>query len=236
VVQETRLWDTERGVTQAMRSKEQAHDYRYFPEPDLPPLVVDEAWLSGLRATIPELREARIARYQKMGLSPEVMAVLVERREIASTFDAAVAADIGGAGVAEPPPKRIANLLVNEVVGLFDDPNKLEKRDLKLLAAYAEAGTISSKQTKEILAKLASAGGSVEEMVKASGLAQVSDSGALEAACRRVVDAHPDEAARFRDGNAKLMGFFVGAVMKETGGKANPKSVNEILRRLLGGG
>jgi aspartyl-tRNA(Asn)/glutamyl-tRNA(Gln) amidotransferase subunit B len=236
VVQETRLWDTERGVTQAMRSKEQAHDYRYFPEPDLPPLVVDQAWLTALRATIPELREARLARYQKLGLSAEVMAVLGERREIASYFDAAVAADIKSAGVADPPPKRIANLLVNEVLGLYDDPSKLQARDLKLLAAHAEAGTISSKQTKEILAKLAAEGGSVEALVKAGGLAQVSDSGALEEACRRVVDAHPDEAARFREGNAKLMGFFVGAVMKETGGKANPKAVNEILRRLLGGG
>src|SRR5262249_45195572 len=138
VVQETRLWDPDRGVTQAMRSKEQAHDYRYFPEPDLPPLVIDEAWLAELRGTLPESAERRAARYREMGLSPETMAILVERHDIASYLDRALAAPLpAGAGLPEPPPKRLANLLVNEVLGLFDDPpRQLPERELKAVAAF----------------------------------------------------------------------------------------------------
>ena len=233
VVQETRLWDASRGVTQSMRSKEQAHDYKYFPEPDLPPLVVDEAYLAKVRASQPELPEDRFARYTgKDGLSPQDAGVLVADRETAAYFDAVVKA---GA-----PGKKAANWVINEVLARVADPRALGGADLAVPAAalaelvnLIEGGTLSGKLGKDVFAKMWAEKRTAGDIVKAEGLTQVSDTGALEEACKRVVAANPEEAARFKD-TPKLMGFFVGAVMKETGGKANPKAVNEILRRLLG--
>jgi aspartyl-tRNA(Asn)/glutamyl-tRNA(Gln) amidotransferase subunit B len=233
VVQETRLWDASRGVTQSMRSKEQAHDYRYFPEPDLPPLVVDDAFLGRVRATQPELPEDRFARYTAAeGLSPQDAGVLVADRETAAYFDAVVAA---GA-----PAKKAANWVINEVLARVADPRELGVAGMPVIPAalaelvkLIEGSTLSGKLGKDVFAKMWAEGRTAGEIVAAEGLAQVSDSGALEEACKRVVAANPEEAARFKE-NPKLMGFFVGAVMKETGGKANPKAVNEILRRLLG--
>jgi aspartyl-tRNA(Asn)/glutamyl-tRNA(Gln) amidotransferase subunit B len=233
VVQETRLWDASRGVTQSMRSKEQAHDYRYFPEPDLPPLVVDEPFLARVRATQPELPEDRFARYTTAeGLSPQDAGVLVADRETAGYFDAVVAA---GA-----PAKKAANWVINEVLARVGDPRDLGDSSLPVppaaladLVKLIDAGTLSGKLGKDVFARMWAERRTAGDLVKAEGLTQVSDTGALEEACKRVVAAHPDEAARFNE-NPKLMGFFVGAVMKETGGKANPKAVNEILRRLLG--
>jgi aspartyl-tRNA(Asn)/glutamyl-tRNA(Gln) amidotransferase subunit B len=233
VVQETRLWDASRGLTQSMRSKEQAHDYRYMPEPDLPPLVVDEAFFAHVRKTQPELPEDRFARYTTAeGLSPQDAGVLVADRETAAYFDAVVAA---GA-----PSKKAANWVLNEVLARVADPRDLGAADMPVPAAalaelvkLVEGGTISGKLGKDVFAKMWAEKRTAAEIVKAEGLTQVSDTGALEDACKKVVAANPDEAARFKE-NPKLMGFFVGAVMKETGGKANPKAVNEILRKLLG--
>jgi aspartyl-tRNA(Asn)/glutamyl-tRNA(Gln) amidotransferase subunit B len=236
IIQETRLWDASRGITAAMRSKEQAHDYRYFPEPDLPPLVVDDAALAAARKSLPELPEDRFARYTiASGLSPQDAGVLVAEKEIAAYFDATVAA---GA-----VPKRAANWVINEVLARVDDPRRLGDADLPIapaalaeLVALVEKGILSGKLGKDVFARMWTERRKAGDIIAAEGLAQVSDSGALEEACKRVVDANPDEAARFRGGKTQLMGFFVGAVMKETSGKANPKSVNEILRRLLGQG
>jgi aspartyl-tRNA(Asn)/glutamyl-tRNA(Gln) amidotransferase subunit B len=215
-----------------MRSKEQAHDYKYFPEPDLPPLVVDEAFLAKVRASQPELPEDRFARYVSEGLSPQDAGVLVADRETAAYFDAVV-----GAGA---PAKKAANWVINEVLARISDPRALGDAGLPVPAAglaelvkLIEAGTLSGKQGKDVFAKMWAEKRTAGDIVKAEGLTQVSDEGALEEACKRVIAANPVEASRFNE-NPKLMGFFVGAVMKETGGKANPKSVNEILRRLLG--
>jgi aspartyl-tRNA(Asn)/glutamyl-tRNA(Gln) amidotransferase subunit B len=233
IAQETRLWDASRGVTQSMRSKEQAHDYKYFPEPDLPPLVVDETFLAKVRGTQPELPEDRFARYTaKEGLSPQDAGVLVADRETAAYFDAVVAA---GAAA-----KKAANWVINEVLARVTDPRALGSAELAVpagalaeLVTLIEGGTLSGKLGKDVFAKMWAEKRTAAEIVKAEGLTQVSDTGALEEACKRVVAANPEEASRFKE-NPKLMGFFVGAVMKETGGKANPKAVNEILRRLLG--
>jgi len=232
VVQETRLWDAARAVTQSMRSKEQAHDYRYFPEPDLPPVVVDDAALAALGKTLPELPEDRFARYTgAVGLSPQDAGVLVTEREIADYYDVAVAA---GA-----PAKRAANWVINDVLARVDDARRLGDADLSVpppalaaLVTLVENGTLSGKLAKDVFGKMWTERRTAADIVAAEGLAQVSDGGELETACKRVIAAHPDEAARFPS-NPKLMGFFVGAVMKETGGKGNPKAVNEILRRLL---
>ena len=234
VVQETRLWDPDRGISASMRSKEQAHDYRYFPEPDLPPVVVDQAWLDRARAALPELPEARHARYLGMGLSAQDASVLVSERPIADYFDAALAA-------APAHPKKIANWLINEVLGRVDDPRRLMDESIPVppaalaeLVDLVEKGTLSGKLGKDVFARMWQDKRRAADIVAAESVSLMSDTGAIEDACKRVVERSPDEVARYRGGNAKLMGFFVGNVMKETGGKANPKIVNEILRKLLG--
>ena len=232
IVQETRLWDPGRGVTQAMRSKEQAHDYRYFPEPDLPPVVVSDAALAALRGGLPELPEDRFARYTgALGLSQQDAGVLVAEREIADYFDVVVAA---GA-----PAKRAANWVINDVLGRVGDARGLGAPDLPVppaalaaLCLLVEDGTLSGKLAKDVFARMWAERRTAGDIVGAEGLAQVSDGGELEAICQRVVAEHPAEAARFKE-SPKLMGFFVGQVMKATGGKGNPKTINEILRRLL---
>jgi len=232
IVQETRLWDPGRGVTQAMRSKEQAHDYRYFPEPDLPPVVVSDVALAALRSSLPELPEDRFARYTgPLGLSQQDAGVLAAEREIAAYFDAVVAA---GA-----PAKRAANWVINDVLARVGDARGLGAADLPVPAAalaelcrLVDDGTLSGKLAKDVFGRMWSERRTAADIVGAEGLAQVSDGGELEDICRRVVAEHPAEAARFKD-SPKLMGFFVGQIMKATGGKGNPKTINEILRRLL---
>jgi aspartyl-tRNA(Asn)/glutamyl-tRNA(Gln) amidotransferase subunit B len=235
VVQETRLWDAARGLSQSMRSKEHAHDYRYFPDPDLPPLVIDDELLARARAALPELPEARLQRYLDEGLSAQDAGVLVSEREIADYYDA-VARALGGEG-----KKRAANWVINEVLARVDDPRALAAADLAVpaaalaeLVALVDKGALSGKQAKEVFGRMWQERRKAGEIVETEAVVQVSDAGVLEETCRKVVDAHPDEAARFRAGRTQLLGFFVGAVLKETGGKANPKTVNEILRRLLG--
>ena len=234
VVQETRLWDPDRGISASMRSKEQAHDYRYFPEPDLPPVVVDEVWLSRARASLPELPEARHARYLGIGLSVQDASVLVSERPIGDYFDAALAA-------APAYPKKIANWLINEVLGRVDDPRRLMTDSIPVppvalaeLVELVEKGTLSGKLGKDVFARMWQEKRRAADIVAAESVSLMSDTGAIEDACKRVVERSPDEVARYRGGNVKLIGFFVGNVMKETAGKANPKTVNEILRKLLG--
>jgi aspartyl-tRNA(Asn)/glutamyl-tRNA(Gln) amidotransferase subunit B len=233
VVQETRLWDPERGISAPMRSKEEAHDYRYFPEPDLPPVVVDEAWLDRARARLPELPEARHARLLGLGLSAQDAQVLVAERQTGDYFEAALAA-------LPAHPKKLANWLINEVLGRVDDARTLMDQDVPVppvalaeLVELVEQGTLSGKLGKEVFGRMWQERRRAGEIVAAESVSLVSDTAVIEAACQRVVARSPDEVARYRGGNAKLMGFFVGNVMKETAGKANPKIVNEILRKLL---
>ena len=222
-----------RGVTQAMRSKEHAHDYRYFPEPDLPPLSISEEELGRLQAALPELPEDRFARYTgSVGLSAQDAGVLVAEQETAAYFDAVVAA---GA-----PAKRAANWVLNDVLARVGDSRKLGDADLPVPAAalaelcrLVEDGTLSGKLAKEVFGRMWTERRTAGDIVAREGLTQVSDGGALEEACRQAVAANPDAVARVRS-NPKLIGFFVGEVMKATGGKGNPKAINEILRRLLG--
>jgi aspartyl-tRNA(Asn)/glutamyl-tRNA(Gln) amidotransferase subunit B len=233
VVQETRLWDPDHGISATMRSKEEAHDYRYFPEPDLPPVVVDETWLAAARAALPELPEARHARFLGLGLSAQDASVLVAERQIGDYFDQALAA-------ARALPKKIANWVINEVLARVADARQLTDEDVPVppaalaeLVDLVEKGTLSGKLGKEVFGRMWQERRRAGDIVAAESVSLVSDSAVIEAACRRVVERSPDEVARFRAGNAKLLGFFVGNVMKETGGKANPKIVNEILRKLL---
>jgi aspartyl-tRNA(Asn)/glutamyl-tRNA(Gln) amidotransferase subunit B len=235
VVQETRLWDPDRGLSKSMRSKEHAHDYRYFPEPDLPPLAVDQDWIERARKSLPELPEARYRRYTgDLGLSAQDAGVLSSEREIADYFDAA-----GKASAA--PAKKLANWIINEVLARVDDPRALAAADLPVpavalaeLVDLVEKGTLSGKLAKDVFGRMWQEKRRAGEIVSSESVAVVSDAGLIEETCQKVVAAYPDEVARFRAGQSKLLGFFVGKVMKEMGGKADPKTANEILQRLLG--
>jgi aspartyl-tRNA(Asn)/glutamyl-tRNA(Gln) amidotransferase subunit B len=235
VVQETRLWDPDRGLSQSMRSKEHAHDYRYFPEPDLPPLAVDQDWIERAQRSLPELPENRYRRYTgALGLSAQDAGVLTSEREIADYFDAA-------GKVCTAPAKKLANWILNEVLARVDDPRALAAADLPVppvvlaeLVDLVEKGTLSGKLAKDVFGRMWQEQRRAGEIVASESVAVVSDVGLIEETCKQVVAAHPDEVARFRGGQSKLLGFFVGKVMKEMGGKADPKTANEILQRLLG--
>jgi len=237
VQQETRLFDPERGETRSMRSKEEAHDYRYFPEPDLPPVVVEDALIEELRASIPELPRARAACYQReLGLSAFDAGLLAAERAVAEFFDAALAAYGPGAEAA----KKVSNWVNGEAARLANETG-LAPRDWKVAPAglaavlrLLDAGAVNQNGAKVVFEELFRQGGDPEAIVVAKGLAQVSDEGALSAVVERVVAASPGEVERYRGGNKKLLGFFVGQVMKELRGKGNPGVVNALVKRKLG--
>jgi aspartyl-tRNA(Asn)/glutamyl-tRNA(Gln) amidotransferase subunit B len=239
LVQETRLWDADREHTRAMRTKEFADDYRYFPEPDLLPLVVGEDWVAEVRATMPELPAARRERFSREhGLPAYDADVLTQRKDVADYFEAGVAA---GA-----PAKDMANWVTTELLRIVREEkldDALVIRDwpvsaaqLAGLAKLVVAGTINRNTAKGLIPKLRGTGRDPAELVAAEGLAQVSDRGALEAAVADVIARHPSQAEEFRSGKEKVLGFLVGQVMKASGGKANPQLVGELLRAALGGG
>jgi len=234
VVQETRLWDEGKQLTRSMRSKEGASDYRYFPDPDLGPIEVSverrEAW----RAELPELPAAKRHRYaEQLGLSIYDARVLTDERAMAEYFEAAVAA--GG------DPKAVANWVTGEIAAHVN-ANRLSIADLPLrpadlaeLVNLIEDGTISGKIAKEILPELLEQGGSAKAIVEAKGLGMISDPAAITAVVEALLAAHPAEVEAFRGGKTKLQGFFVGQLMKQTGGRADPKLANRILIEKLRG-
>lgn len=233
VVQETRLWNPDRGVTTAMRGKEEAHDYRYFPDPDLLPVVVDEAWIREIEAGMPELPDDKARRYvETLGLSAYDAGVLTADRDLAGFFEACVG--IHG------NPKPVANWIMGPLLGLLNAEGRsiadspVSAPDLAALLKLQDEGTISGKIAKTVFDEMAASGKPPGQIVAEKNLVQVTDTGAIEGVIDGVIAAHPEEAAAFRGGKSKLMGFFVGEVMKATRGKANPKMVNEILRKKLG--
>jgi len=234
--QETRLWDADREETRSMRAKEHADDYRYFPEPDLAPLVVDPAWVEEVRATMPELPGPRRERFERSyGLSSYDADVLTQRKDVADYFEAGVQA-----GAA---PKEMANWTATEVLRLVRE----EKLDAALvirdwpitaaqvasLARLVQAGTITRSTAKGLLPRLRGTGRDPAELVASEGLAQVSDRGALERAVAEALAANPAQVAEYRAGKEKVLGFLVGQVMRASGGKANPQLVQELLRAAL---
>ncbi len=229
VVQETRLFDTARGETRAMRSKEDAHDYRYFPEPDLPPLVVKPDFVERVRAALPELPAAKRDRYQaELKLSPYDAGLL--SGSWSALFEATLHAYGGEA-------KKVANWIIGEVARLQNEVTEASKLTPALLADVLKAvdsGRISANAGKDVLAEVYRSGSSVDDVIRAKGLEQVSDTGAIEKAVDDVIAAAPDEAASYRAGKKQLLGFFVGRVMKAMKGKANPKVVNELVTKKLG--
>ena len=233
VVQETRLFDADRHETRSMRSKEEANDYRYFPDPDLLPVELDEEFLEAVRKTLPELPDARKARLvSEHGLSEYDAAVLTASRELADYFEAATPA-AGAAG------KLTANWVMGELSGALNKSDcaignsPVSAAALGGLLQRIEDGTISGKIAKQVFEAMWKGEGSADDIIEQQGLKQISDSSAIEGIIREVLDNNPKQIEQYRGGQEKLIGFFVGQVMKATQGKANPKQVNELLRKLL---
>jgi aspartyl-tRNA(Asn)/glutamyl-tRNA(Gln) amidotransferase subunit B len=232
VVQETRLFDSDKGITISMRSKEEAHDYRYFPEPDLVPIRVDEQWIEEIRAGLPELRDDKASRYvEEMGLPEYDAQVLTADAHTAHFFEETVQA---GADA-----KKASNWIMGEYARMVNekgaDAAKVTPGQLATIIGLVDKSTISGSGAKQVFEEVFVTGADPETMVQEKGLAQVSDEGAIEGEVQKILDASPEQVQQFKDGNEKVLGFFVGQVMKATKGKANPKVVNEILRKLLSG-
>ncbi len=233
VVQETRLFDPDKGVTRSMRSKEDAHDYRYFPDPDLLPLELDDAFLEEARASLPELPDAKRKRYEEvLGLSAYNADVLTADVETARWFEAMLAE-----GAA---PKPAANWVTSELFGALNRLGKeigespVSPKQAAELIGLVSDGTLSGSLAKQVFEVMLETGQDAGVVVEERGLKQTSDTGTIEAEIAKVMDANPDKVAEYRSGKDKLFGFFVGQTMRAMGGKANPAVVNDLLKKSLG--
>jgi aspartyl-tRNA(Asn)/glutamyl-tRNA(Gln) amidotransferase subunit B len=231
VEQQTRLFDSSRGVTRPMRSKEHAHDYRYFPDPDLLPLVLDPAWIEQLRAGLPELPDTKKARFiRDYGLRPEDAGVLIADRATAEYFETVVEGR---------DPKSAANWVMGDLFGVLNkkglgiEQSPVAADQLGGLIDLIANGTISGRIAKDVFAEMVETGADAGAIVEQKGLRQLSDTGAIEAAVDAALAAHPAQVAQHAN-NPKVLGFLVGQVMKATQGKANPALVNELLKKKLG--
>ena len=232
LAQETRLYDSVKNVTLSMRGKEEAHDYRYFPNPDLPPVLITEEELARWKSELPELPDARRSRFVTgYGLSEQDADLLTSDKELADFFECTV--------TVYKQPKRIANLMQSELLRELNAGNAtlatmgMTPETLAELAKIIDDGLISIKIAQDLFPELFLKGGSPEALVRERGLVQISDTGALEAAVAEAVAANPKEAEEYRAGKTKLISFFVGQVMRRTSGKANPALVNELLQKHL---
>ena len=233
IAQQTRLFDAGRGITRPMRSKEEAHDYRYFPDPDLSPLVLDPQWVARLRAELPELPDAKKARFvSTYGLSPADAGVLVAEKESAQFFERVAAGR---------DPKAAANWVMGDLFGALNrlgigiEQSPVSAEQLGSLIDLIADGTISGQLAKDVFAQMVASGADPGAIVEAKGLRQLTNSGAIEAVIDTVMAAQAEKVAEYRAGRDKLYGFFVGQIMRATQGKANPALVNELLRKKLTG-
>ncbi|MFQ5483123.1 MAG: Asp-tRNA(Asn)/Glu-tRNA(Gln) amidotransferase subunit GatB [Nitrospinaceae bacterium] len=232
VVQETRLYDANRGVTYSMRSKEEAHDYRYFPEPDLVPVVVDAAWIETVRGALPELPGQKRERFVEEFSLPDYDAgVLTSSKALADYFEATVKL--------YPQPKTVSNWIMSELLRELKNSGKkiqdspVAPGGLAGLLKIMEKGTISGKIGKTVFEEMVRTGKSAETLVQEKNLVQISNQGALQKIAAAVIADHPEQVAQYRSGKDKVFGFLVGQVMKASKGKANPALANQILKQLL---
>lgn len=232
VIQETRLWNEKSNKTESMRGKEEAHDYRYFPDPDLLPLRVDAQWINAIRSELPELAEAKVARYvSTFGLKEYDARVLTQEKSLAEYFEAAV--------TMHHAPTLLANWITTELMGRMHADNcglaniKITPGHLGQLIGLIEAGTISGKIAKTVFEEMYASGKDPEAIVNAKGLVQMSDASQLEGIIDSILAANAKNVAAFKAGKQQVLGFFVGQIMKETKGQANPRLVNELLRKKL---
>tara|TARA_R110002049_G_scaffold61408_10_gene163585 strand:+ start:3009 stop:4451 length:1443 start_codon:yes stop_codon:yes gene_type:complete len=235
VVQETRLYDSDKDETRSMRSKEEANDYRYFPDPDLLPVEIDEEYIAAVRATLPELPAAKQQRFiEQYSIKPEDADILTTSRALADYFETAAGATEGKAQV-------VANWVIGELTGALNkesleiEQSPVSPEALAQLVSRISDDTISGKIAKEVFEAMWRGEGSADAIIEAKGLRQITDNSAIEAIVDQVIAANPGQAAEYRAGKDKLIGFFVGQVMKETQGKANPGAVNKLLKDKLSG-
>jgi len=231
VVQETLLWEANKGQTISMRGKEEAHDYRYFPDPDLVPIVIDEAWIKRVQETLPELPDERKARFiNDFDLPSYDAEILTAARELADYFEAAIRL--------YPQPKKLSNWILSEMLREIRAEEDIARfpvtpSQLASLLALIDQGTISGKIAKAIFAEMMTTGKDPETLIKEKGLVQVSDAGELLGLVQKILAQNPEQVAQFKGGKAKIMGFFVGELMKRTKGRANPKLANELFIKAL---
>jgi aspartyl-tRNA(Asn)/glutamyl-tRNA(Gln) amidotransferase subunit B len=234
VVQETRLYDSDKDETRSMRSKEEANDYRYFPDPDLLPVEIDAAYIEAVRETLPELPAAKQQRIiDEHGIREDDAAILTASRALADFFEEVVASTKGKA-------QGVANFIIGDLSGALNkdglgiEQSPVSATALAGLLDRIKDNTISGKIAKEVFEAMWAGEGTADEIIDAKGLKQITDSSAIEAIVDKVIEANPGQVAEYKAGKDKLIGFFVGQVMKETGGKANPGQVNQILKQKLG--
>jgi aspartyl-tRNA(Asn)/glutamyl-tRNA(Gln) amidotransferase subunit B len=232
IIQETRLWDPVAEITQSMRTKEEAHDYRYFPEPDLVPIMVDQEWVNTIKSILPELPDEKRARFiSEYGLPEYDADFLTSEKSIADWYERAVKA--GG------KPKTVSNWVMVELMRLLNEENKsideclIRPEQLADMLRFIDEGVISGKIAKTVFEEMYRSGKDSGQIVKEKGLVQISDEEQIENIIDEVLSKNPKEIERYRSGDEKLIGFFVGQIMKATSGKANPKIVNELLKKKL---
>jgi aspartyl-tRNA(Asn)/glutamyl-tRNA(Gln) amidotransferase subunit B len=234
IIQETRLWDSEKNVTESMRSKEEAHDYRYFPEPDLTPMTAEQEWIEEIKTSLPELPDIKKKRFiSEYGLPEYDADALTAEKILADWFENSVKA--GGQA------KAVSNWIMGDLTKLLNEENKtieecpVKPAQLAEMLKLIDKGTISGKIAKTVFEDMYKTGKDAEAIVKEKGLVQISDSSEIEKAVDDAISKNPKEVERFKAGDEKLIGFFVGQIMKTTKGKANPQIVNEMLKKKLVG-
>jgi len=232
IVQETRLWDETRGVTRSMRGKEEAHDYRYFPDPDLVPIVIEDSWIKEIEKTLPELPDAKKERFIKQYNIPSYDAeVLISEKHLANYFEMVVQAGVN--------PKKASNWILSELLGKLHQEKKdimqcpIEPKQLASLIQLIDKGTISGKIGKMVFEEMYNTGKDPKQIVEEKGLIQITDETILKKLAREIMAEHPQQVEMYRAGKEKLLGFFVGQMMKKTKGKANPQLANKIFKMLL---
>jgi aspartyl-tRNA(Asn)/glutamyl-tRNA(Gln) amidotransferase subunit B len=233
VIQQTLLWDPDRNQTNAMRSKEEAHDYRYFPDPDLIPVEISEEWIAAARQEQPELPEQRRQRFlSELELPVDDATILTSDRELADYFETALAD--------YPNARKLANWIITELIRELNKGEELSLKDCRVtpaalahLLALVEKGTISGKIAKTVFAEMMASGKDAETVVKEQNLVQMSDEGDLARIVAEIIAANPEQVAQFRAGKTKVMGFFVGQLMQQTKGRANPQLANQLISKAL---
>ncbi|MGW8161342.1 MAG: Asp-tRNA(Asn)/Glu-tRNA(Gln) amidotransferase subunit GatB, partial [Desulfobulbales bacterium] len=234
VVQETLLWDADRNMTNSMRGKEEAHDYRYFPEPDLIPVVIDDEWIDAVRQGLPELPDERRQRFiAELGLPEYDAEVLTSAKDLAEYFEAALKV--------YPQAKKLSNWMMTELMRELKGEDSIDiggcpitPQNLGGLLNMIDQGTISGKIAKTVFMDMLATGKDAATIVQEKNLLQVSDEGELLAMVREIIEANPSQAADYKAGKTKLMGFFVGQLMQSTKGRANPKLANQLFAEELG--
>jgi aspartyl-tRNA(Asn)/glutamyl-tRNA(Gln) amidotransferase subunit B len=233
IIQETRLYDPDKNKTVSMRGKEEAHDYRYFPDPDLLPLVIDDQWIQRIQSSLPELPDKKMARFvAQYGLPAYDAALLTSDRELADYFEDCLRKFA--------QPKTVSNWIMGSLLGLLNAMGKtieaspVSPENLAALLELIDSGAISGKIAKTVFDEMAQTGKAAKQIVKEKGLMQISDTDAIEEVISQVITGNPREVEAYQKGKTKLIGFFVGKIMQATKGRANPKLVNEILKKKLG--